>query len=664
MTQKTGTVDGSSAPTPDQLARIREEAMDLANVGIYRYRLDGTLVFMDRGALRLLDVEDQIGDPTLLHGRKLADLLEYVDTPGSLRRRVLEQGIVRNLEYHYRTLKGEDRWAYHTAFVVDNPETGEPEIQVLTRDITELKRALFGLEASERRLRTLIESSPQGILVFAGEPPRVLLANAAAGRLTGFSQTDGSAPGAQEVAAWFHPEDRSRVVACLVSRGQAGLGEGPPELRLIPGGDRTLWVELTTSEITLDGAPALQVILADGTARREAEQQRRELESRMHDTQRLESLGVLAGGVAHDFNNLLAAILGNTELLRDRTAADPELACHVDEIATAAERAADLCRQLLAYSGRRPPDRRPLDLSRLVEESTRLLGITVPRRVELVLALAPGLPAVSADASQLRQVVVNLAVNAAEALVEGSGRVSIRTGLEVLDEAGLRRLVRDAQLAPGPHVFLEVEDDGCGMTDEVRNHIFDPFYTTKFTGRGLGMAAVRGIVRGHGGAFGIQSTPGVGTRLRVYLPALPTTAAPSEERAKESREWRGSGVVLLADDEPAPRGVTARLIEALGFEVVTAGGGPEAVARFQESPGRFRLAVLDVVMPGLDGPGVCRRLRELAPGLPVLFISGYDDEGLEEVLALPETGFLQKPFKLSDLRDRLRGLALSREGQV
>jgi nitrogen-specific signal transduction histidine kinase/CheY-like chemotaxis protein len=405
------------------------------------------------------------------------------------------------------------------------------------------------------------------------------------------------------------------------------------------------------------------------TVRLEAERQRHELETRMQEAQRLESLGVLAGGVAHDFNNLLAAIMGNTEFLRERAAGDPELACHVDEIATATERAADLCRQLLAYSGRRTLARQPLDLTRLVEDSSRLLGITVPRKVELVLDLAPGLPAVAGDASQLRQVVVNLAVNAAEALGavnapgapgDGAGVVRVRTGVVTLDRAGVRRLVHGDQPSPGTYVFLEVEDDGCGMSEEVRGRIFEPFYSTKFTGRGLGLAAVRGIVRGHGGAFELESAPGCGTRIRVLFPALSVAVGPEEAPAPECDDWRGEGAVLLADDEPAPRGITARLLAAIGFDPVLAAGGPEAVRRFEEDPGRFRLAVLDVVMPGLDGPGVCRRLRELAPGLPVLFISGYDEDGLQGELAIPATAFLQKPFKLHDLRGRLRRLYLSR----
>jgi len=416
-------------------------------------------------------------------------------------------------------------------------------------------------------------------------------------------------------------------------------------------------VELEVSEIELDGRRALQAILMDVTARVEAERQRRELETRMQEAQRLESLGVLAGGVAHDFNNLLAAIMGNTEFLREGVAGHPELACAVDEVAVATERAAELCRQLLAYSGRRTLSRQPLDLTRLVEESSRLIGVTVPRQVELDLALAPGLPAISADASLLRQVVLNLAVNAAEALGDGPGGVRIRTGVTTLDRAGVRRLVHGDQLSPGTFVYLEVEDDGCGMTEEVQGRLFEPFFSTKFTGRGLGLAAVRGIVRSHGGAFEIHSAPGKGSRIRVVFPALAVPAGPETTRDAEADGWRGEGAVLLADDEPAPRGITARLLAAIGFEPVLANGGPEAVRRFGEDPGRFRLAVLDVVMPGLDGPGVCRRLRELHPGLPVLFISGYDDDGLQGVLAEPATDFLQKPFKLAEFRSRLRRLS-------
>jgi len=257
MTREEGPMEGGSIPTRDELSRIREEAMDLANVGIYRYRVDGTLVFMDRGALRLLDVEKEIVDPTQLYGQKLADLMHYIDAPGSLRRLTLERGCVKNLEYHYRTLKGEERWVQHTAYVVHNQESGEPEIQVLSRDITDLKRTALALEASERRLRSLIEGSPQGILVLAGEPPRPVMANGTLLRLLGRPEMSPIEPGQEDLMQWFHPEDRPRVEACLRDEARpCGVGEDCV-LRLLGEGDRTVWVELQVSELVLDGRPAL-----------------------------------------------------------------------------------------------------------------------------------------------------------------------------------------------------------------------------------------------------------------------------------------------------------------------------------------------------------------------------------------------------------------------
>ncbi len=225
MTLEKDPEEEGSVPTGEELARIREEAMDLANIGIYRYRLDGTLVFMDRGALRLLDIDREIGDPSELYGQKLADLLEYIDSPGSLRRLILEQGFVKNLEYHYRTLKGEERWAQHTAYRVRNQVTGEPEIQVLSRDITDLKRTTLALGASERRLRTLIEDSPLGILVLAGEPPGPVMINRTLLHLLGRPDDGTFEPEREDPILWFHPEDRPRA--------KAGLKQGGPWVRRV-----------------------------------------------------------------------------------------------------------------------------------------------------------------------------------------------------------------------------------------------------------------------------------------------------------------------------------------------------------------------------------------------------------------------------------------------
>jgi PAS domain S-box-containing protein len=642
--------------TTQELSRIREEAMDFASVGIYRYRMDGTIVFIDAGALRLLDALDQVSVPSEMFGRNISDLLQYVEGQRSLRSLTLEHGSVRNLEYHFRTLKGEDRWVYHNAYLVRNAETDEPELQVLARDITDLKRTTLALAASERRLRTLIENSRQGLVVSSEEPPTVLLVNPAMLGMLGAEEAALLDRDVSVLVNRFHPEDREAAKACLTVPTRTAPDREGVELRLEGRDGRTIWVELLSSRIEFDGTPAIQTTVTDVTARLEADRQRQEIETRMHDAQRLESLGVLAGGIAHDFNNLLSAIMGNAELMRQQAQSDPDLATHVKEIAHAADRAADLCRQLLAYSGRKTLSKQPVDLNLLVEDAARLLDVTVSKRIQLVRELASGLPAIFADGSQVRQVLLNLITNASEALGDSPGRIVLRTGSKDLDRADLGGYALGDRLAPGRYIHFEVEDNGCGMADGIRSRIFEPFFTTKFTGRGLGLAAVRGIVQGHGGALKVETSVDHGTRIRVVFPASSMPVQGKAERQPPTQCWCGSGTILLADDEVAPRTVTARFVNRIGFDCVQAENGEEALRMFLEAPGRFNLVILDVVMPVMDGPCCFRALRQVRPDLPVLFVSGYDAESLKSDLMNEAVAFLQKPFRMDDLLDRVRAL--------
>ncbi|MBU1239886.1 PAS domain S-box protein, partial [Myxococcota bacterium] len=641
----------------EALAQLRAEAMDFANVGIYRYRMDGTLVYIDDGVLRLLDIGDQVRDASEMFGRNIADLMQYVEEPRSLRSLTLEHGFVRDLEYHYRTLTGKDRWVYHSAFLVQNGQTGEEEFLVLARDITELKKKTLALAASEKRWKTLIESSHQGFVVCAGDPLRMILLNPALLQLLEQPKESLLDRNPQVLVQRFHPEDREAALARLSGQRERDPVPGRAELRVQVPGHEPKWVELRSSMIEYDGYPAVQTTVTDVTARVEALRERLEFEEQLHDAQRLESLGVLAGGVAHDFNNLLTTIIGNTELLRDGVTGSEQMELHVAEIFHAAEQAADLCRQLLDYSGRRKLSKQALDLNTLINDLPRLFDITVSRRVKLVRELTPGLPYMSGDFSQMRQVVMNLVTNASEALGSSSGLITVRTGEATLGKALLSRHIMGEHLLPGHYVFVEVEDDGCGMSEEVRKRIFEPFFSTKFTGRGLGLAAVRGIVRGHGGAFHVKSGPGIGTRIRVIFPVSPVQMISPKKSAGTSGAWRGSGTILLADDESAPRKITEKLLNAIGFECVCAEDGEEAIRLFQQDPDGFAMAVIDVMMPLCDGPACLRQLRRIRPDLPVLFISGFDDEALGTELSEPATAFLQKPFLLDGLREHLRRLS-------
>jgi nitrogen-specific signal transduction histidine kinase/CheY-like chemotaxis protein len=384
------------------------------------------------------------------------------------------------------------------------------------------------------------------------------------------------------------------------------------------------------------------------------------LERNLLETQKLESLGVLAGGIAHDFNNLLTGVLGNAGLARLACPTNSPIRYHLDQIETTALRAAELCKQMLAYAGKGRFVVRQVDLNEVVRENAELLRTSVSRKAQLTFDLAPELPAVLADTAQMRQVVLNLVTNASEALGEQGGQVRVATGTARLVRDTLRTEKLAADLPEGEYTTLEVSDNGPGMPPEVRARVFEPFFTTKFAGRGLGLAAVLGIVRGHRGAIRVESEPGLGSTFRIFLPRSPAPAAGpaagTEAPPAASRPaWRGEGTVLLVDDEEAPRSAAAWMLKSFGFQVVQACDGLEALEQFHRRAEAFRLVLLDVTMPRLGGQETLRELRRLRPDLPVVLMSGYSEADVREHFAGERpAGFLPKPFRMDDLMDLLR----------
>jgi len=347
--------------------------------------------------------------------------------------------------------------------------------------------------------------------------------------------------------------------------------------------------------------------------------------------------------------------MGNASVARmDLPAASPVIP-YLDQIDMAAQHAADLCRQMLAYAGKGRFVLQKIDLSALVRETTHLLESSIAKGVVLQFDLADHLPAVSADATQLRQIVMNLVINASESIGARSGNVHISTGLVRVDRAYLEGTVFAPDLPEGDYVHLEVADNGKGMTPETVAKIFDPFFSTKFTGRGLGLAAVLGIVRGHQGALKVYSEPGKGTSFKILLPcAGPPELAPAVVDAPAD-SWRGSGVVLVVDDEETVRVTVGRMLQSLGFTVITANHGRDGVERFRAASDEIRAVLLDLTMPHLDGEGAFRELRLLRPDLPVLLMSGFNEqEAINRFTGQGLAGFLQKPFRLESLRARLK----------
>jgi PAS domain S-box-containing protein len=416
---------------------------------------------------------------------------------------VLVTGETRELE-----ILSEGPACWLARFVPVSTRKGRVEgVLVIATDITERKKSEQALRESESRFRTLAECTSAAIFVVQGS--RVIYANRAAEIITGYRLAEMSRMAYGEL---FHPEHRERVKALSVGRDQ---GPGRFEAKLITRQGEERWVDYGASVFELGSAPAIIGTAVDVTDRKRAEEERRELEAQVQHAQRLESLGVLAGGIAHDFNNLLTGILGSASLAAMKIPADSPAAEQISRVLTAAEKAAELTSKMLAYAGKGQFSLEPLDLNRIVEEVLPLVRGSLGK-ISFQLALAPNLPSIEADRNQLQQVVVSLLTNAAEALAR---EIVVRTGAMTAGE-----------VAPYPSVFLEIRDDGTGMGEQTRARIFDPFFTTKFTGRGLGLSAVAGIVKRHGGTIRVETAPQRGTSFTVLFPARPPAKADPSDR--------------------------------------------------------------------------------------------------------------------------------------
>ncbi|MDU0457700.1 MAG: response regulator [Geobacteraceae bacterium] len=458
-----------------------------------------------------------------------------------------------------------------------------------------------------------------------------------------------------------HHEDRAMMMQYLNDEVIGGSKPFHKEYRIQRINDgETRWV-LGLGEVKHDESGKVVSLLGtvqDITDRKVIENEHEVLETKMLQAQKLESLGVLAGGIAHDFNNILTSIIGNADLALMRINKESPVIHNLQQIEKSAARAADLAKQMLAYSGKGKFIVEDIDVNKLLTEMLHMLEVSISKKAVLRLHLAPALPTVEADATQLRQIVMNLVINASEAIDDKSGVISITTGCLDCDRSYLKDVWLDENITEGLYVYLEISDTGCGMDSHTVSKLFDPFFTTKFTGRGLGMAAVLGIVRGHNGAIKVYSEPGSGSSFKILLPASNRPAELFNDFAAND-SWKGSGTVLLVDDEETVRGISGEMLKELGFVVLTANDGQDALEKYSANPG-IDLIILDLTMPHMDGEHCFRRLRQLNPDIKVIMSSGFsEEEVIQKFAGKGFSGFIQKPYKLSALRDVLQRATLN-----
>ncbi|BDU77405.1 PAS domain-containing hybrid sensor histidine kinase/response regulator [Mesoterricola sediminis] len=522
----------------------------------------------------------------------------------------------------------------------------EARLRDLARSLEEtVARRTRELQESEARLQGFVRHATAAI-AFKGTDRRYLLVNAArealmarpAAEILGHTDLEAMPPG---VGERLDRED-SQVIA-------TGRSLQAEERWVHGDGSTHDYITLKFPLAGADGANwGIGILSTDITERKAAEQAHLQ-------SQKLESLGVLAGGIAHDFNNLLGAILGNLGMVQMDLPPEAPEQQRLETIERLLAKATGLARQMLAYSGRGSFEIRPLDLNGLVKEMTHLLSISISKKVAIRFALDAGIPSVSADAAQLQQVIMNLVINASDAIGERAGTITLRTGSTNADADYLRRAFPGQELLPGTYVLLEVTDDGSGMSAETQKRIFEPFFTTKFTGRGLGLSAILGIVKGHGGAIRVYSEPGRGTTFKLLFPAGQGGHAAPQPVAAGPGAFHGMGTVLVVDDEESIRAMASGLLVHMGFDALPAADGLEALLLFETHRADIRLVLLDLTMPHLDGAETFAALRARGCEVPVLLSSGYNErEAVDRFKDHGLAGFLQKPYRAADFMEAIK----------
>lgn len=619
--------------------------MRFAGIGLYRYRLDGTIVFIDEGSVRILDLQDEYPDSRVLRGRQIGDLLHYSLPKGYLRRLVLEKGRAHNLRYPFETLSGKKRWALHDSYLVTDEESKEQFIQVIIRDITALKEAEAERDQEHERLLVTLRSIGDGVIATDAEG-KITLLNREAEALTGWKEEDARGRKLADVFKIINEFSRKPAVNPVEQVLASGMVVGLANHTVLVSRDGT------ERSIADSGAPIFNsegeivgvvLVFRDVTdeLRTQEERERRE---------KLESLGLLAGGIAHDFNNILTSVVGNISLARLclESGDSDELTECLKQAEAAALQTRALTNQLLTFSKGGAPVRRRVFIGDFLRDSVTfaLHGSPVESRFSIEEELWP----VEADLDQLTQVVNNLVINAKQAMANG-GVISVCAQNVVADGS------QSAPVKQGEYVVLKFEDSGVGIPSDKLAKIFDPYYTTKQDGTGLGLATVYSIVKRHEGNVTVESSPGRGARFLVYLPASPDKSRDSQafhERAADG----GGRRILLMDDEDAVRATCASMLRRLKYEPVTVSCGEEAIASFRramEEDRPFAAVILDLtIKAGTGGADTIRSLRELDPDVKAIVASGYSTDPV-----MSEYGFygfdnvIHKPYNVIDLAKAL-----------
>ncbi len=429
-------------------------------------------------------------------------------------------------------------------------------------------------------------------------------------------------------------------------------------IRLTSGEQRWFFSRGKIVDYDQDGKPTRMAgSITDITEQKNAENRRKKLEQKMQQAQKLESLGILAGGIAHDFNNLLLGIMGNADIMFYELSEGSPLQHRLLEIKKAARRASELTNQMLAYSGKGSFKIETIDINDVITDMDSLLESSISKKIKLTYELSTGLKLIKGDITQIRQIIMNLILNASEAIGNTPGTISIKTYLTECTEEIIDHLSINFSMKPGQYLCMEVSDTGCGIDPDKIKQIFDPFYTTKFTGRGLGLSAVSGIIKSHNAGLLVDSELGTGTTFRIYFPVTDEDSAPArkEKNEKPIDIKRKNASVLIADDEKYIRDLATRMLTIAGYNVILATNGREAIDIFTQNRDTIACIILDLTMPELDGVEALAEIRKIDYSVPIIISSGYCESDIEDRFREKNvSGFLQKPYQITEIVDSIK----------
>jgi len=626
----------------EEFDAIRKEAMGFAGIGLYRYTFDGTVLFMDRGTLKILDLEDKFPDTSDVAGKNISELLNYIVPRGAFREKVRKHGHVKGLEYPFQTLGGVKKWVIHDSYLVYDKNLNEDVIQVIIHDITDLKIAEELLEAEKERLTVTLRSIGEGVITTDIEG-NILLVNKAGEELTGWKQEEASGKHISEIFNIINANTREKSSLPLDRVLRTGkIFSFPARIFLISRDGRERLISESISPIfdRDNKIIGFVIVFRDIT-------EKVELEEELFKARKLESVGVLASGIAHEFNNILTGVMGNISLAKMYINSEEKPCEILSEAEKGAVRARTLTYQLLTFAKAGSPLKTPASVAELLKQITNLVlsGSNVKAEFFIDNDLWP----VEIDTGQISQVISNLILNARQAMPEG-GTVQVTAGNIFAGKE------QNVPLKPGKYVKIAIKDHGVGISKKNLERIFDPYFTTKKEGSGLGLSATYSLIKKHNGYITAESKVRAGTTFYIYLPACHKDVM-TGERQKDNIVT-GKGKVLLLDDEDTVRAVTGKILHRLGYNVEFARNGAEAIEMYKKAKENgmpFDSVIMDLTIPGgIGGKEAIQDLVLFDPEIKAIVSSGYTTDSIvSDYRKYGFSAFIAKPYKLSELSETL-----------